>query len=118
MKKLSILLLLFFCTLQGIAQIQVTVAEAKNHIGEECIISGKVIEVSTNYKGHIFINFGAEFPHHTFHIVIYAQNVEKFSRDLQALEGKTIKVKGKISESYNKPQMKLFEDSIEIVEKG
>jgi hypothetical protein len=40
--------------------------EAAAHVGETVTVVGTVISVHRTKGGHIFINFGSDYPHQTF----------------------------------------------------
>lgn len=78
---------------------------AKDHIGEQKTVTGKIVEVNRAEK-LVRLNLDQPFPRQTFTIVIFASQTNQF-QDLDALQGKTIEVSGKITEYRQRPQMVL-----------
>ena len=72
--------------------------EARKHVGEVAVVKGKVSGVHVSKKGDVFINFGASHPNSPFTAVCF-QGVIPAAK-LQALNGQTVAVRGKIKE-YN-----------------
>ncbi|HKI69601.1 MAG TPA: hypothetical protein VKA67_08435 [Verrucomicrobiae bacterium] len=81
-----------------IASTVLTPERAKNHIGEEATVRGKVFGMHVTQKGDVFINFGAAFPNQLFTAVCFQGAIP--TADLKKLNGKTVSVKGKIKD-YN-----------------
>jgi DNA/RNA endonuclease YhcR with UshA esterase domain len=89
-----------------------TAAEAKNHIGEEAIVCGKV--VSTFYADSVrgtptFLNLDKPHPNQLFTIVIWARYRDKFDKPEVKYKGKEICVTGKIEEHRGTPQIEARE---------
>ena len=75
-----------------------TPEEARKHIGEVATVKGNVTGVHVSKKGDVFISFGAKHPNAPFTAVCF-QGVIPPAK-LQALNGQTVAVRGKIKE-YN-----------------
>lgn len=110
------LLLICFISFGSIAQeCDKTVFEAHEVVGEESVICGVVMQVSTpqGIRGNpTYINMGAKFPNHSFTVVIWGSDADKFVRDtdsfirgLKSFEGKRIAVSGLVEEYKGKPQI-------------
>ena len=70
-------------------------AVAVKHAGEEAIVTGKVVAVTTSNAGTTYLNFGDHFPRQTFSAVISARDHETIG-NVKPFEGKTVAVTGKI----------------------
>lgn len=77
---------------------EISAQEARNHIGETAVVTGRVFGVHVTQKGGVFLNLGAAYPNQPFTAVCFQQAIPP--ADLQKLEGRTIKVSGKIKD-YN-----------------
>lgn len=93
--------------------------EAKRFIGtnKSVKICGKVVSTHLSKNGHVFINLDQSFPNQLFSITIWKSNTTNFSYSPnEFLKGKTICVKGKVSENKGTPTMSVSnEKSIEII---
>jgi len=86
-------------------------SEAKDHVGEDCVVCGQVNEVfwAANKEGRpTYLNYGAAFPKNNFSAKIdyrVAQQVKdkygNFPRDI--FEGRQVCVRGMIELIYKKP---------------
>ncbi len=85
--------------------IRIGSAEAKEHIGANAEVTGKIAGVVVREKV-AYLNFDKKYPNNTFTAVIFKNDFEKFG-DLEKYNGKTITVKGRISEYRSKPQIIL-----------
>jgi hypothetical protein len=93
-------------------------SEAGKHAGEEATITGKVVAVSKSGKGTIYLNFGDRFPRQVFSGVVLARDQEKVG-DVQAYEGKTVAITGRIELWEEKPQIVIrTPDQIKLAEPG
>jgi DNA/RNA endonuclease YhcR with UshA esterase domain len=79
--------------------------DAKGKVGETITIEAKVAEVNKTEK-IVRINLGARFPKQELTLVIFSSNFSKFD-DVEKLEGKTVRVTGKVSEYQKRPQIVL-----------
>ncbi len=79
--------------------------DAKGKVGETVTIEAKVAEVNKTEK-IVRINLGARFPKQDLTLVIFSSNFSKFE-DVEKLEGKTVRVTGKVSEYQKRPQIVL-----------
>jgi hypothetical protein len=78
---------------------------AAEHVGEEAVVTGKVVAVARSRAGTLYLNFGDRFPAHTFAGVVLPRDQEKVG-DVQQFEGKEIAITGKIAvASDKKPQI-------------
>jgi len=79
--------------------------EAKSKIGESITVEAKVAEVNKTDK-IVRINLEARFPKQELTLVIFPANFSKFE-DVEKLEGKTVRVTGKVTEYQKRPQIVL-----------
>jgi DNA/RNA endonuclease YhcR with UshA esterase domain len=79
--------------------------EAKTKVGETVTVEAKVVEVNKTEK-IVRINLGARFPKQELTLVVFPANFSKFE-DVEKLEGKTVRVSGKVTEYQGRPQIVL-----------
>lgn len=81
-----------------------TPEQAKDHVGEQATVRGKVFGVHVSQKGDVFINIGAAHPNAPFTAVCFQQAIP--TATLKAFDGKTVSITGKIKD---------YKGTIEIV---
>jgi hypothetical protein len=97
---------------------RLTAAEAKDHIGEQNTVCGKV--ASTRYAATTrgkptFLNLDQPYPSQVFTIVIWGENREKFGTPEETYHDKRVCVTGKITEYGGAPEIVVSNPrSIEI----
>ena len=92
-------------------------SDAKGKVGETITIEAKVAEVNKTEK-IIRINLGARFPKQELTLVIFPANFSKFE-DVEKLEGKTVRVTGKVTEYQKRPQIVLeAKEQLKVQETG
>jgi DNA/RNA endonuclease YhcR with UshA esterase domain len=97
----------------GTAKIQADAA--KDNIGKQVAITGKVAEVSKAEK-IVRLNIDKAYPKQPFTAVIFAPNTNVFG-DLDSLKGKTVEITGKITDFRGHPQIVLTStNQLKIVE--
>ncbi len=79
-------------------------SEAKDHVGEDAVVLGKVEQVSQSAKA-VFVNFGGKFPAHVFTAVSFNLPYSALSK----FEGKTVSVFGTIKDYKGKPEIVLHD---------
>jgi hypothetical protein len=86
-------------------------ARAKEHIGQDGTVCGKVAD--TRYlesgKRPTFLNFDERYPKHTFTAVIFGENRAKFGAPEKEYLEKDICVTGKIEDYNGKPEIIITE---------
>ena len=87
------------------APLHLQASEAKAHEGAYAVVSGKVAEVNLG-KSVVRLNFEKPFPKESFTAVIFSHYTNRFS-NLEALEGKQVAVRGKITLYHNRPEIQL-----------
>ncbi len=80
--------------------------EASRHVGEFVTVEGVVSQVSRSKGGTTFVNFGGRFPNHVFYGVIFRSKIDAF-RGIFSLEGRRVRMEGRIQMYKGKPQIVL-----------
>jgi len=98
----------------GYAQISISAAEAKNHVGENATVCGEV--VSTHYaersRGNpTFINLDKPYPNQVFTLVIWGSDRAKFGDPEEKYRSKHVCVTGKITDYRGSPEVVAHEPS-------
>ena len=89
--------------------------DAKGKVGETITVEAKVAEVNKTEK-IIRVNLGARFPKQELTLVVFPANFSKFE-DVEKLEGKTVRVTGKVTEYQKRPQIVLdAKEQLKVVE--
>ncbi len=112
MNTLALALGVALLTAPALAQTQpIAPADAKTHVGETVTVEGAVSEVHHAASGKaIFIDIGGQYPDNAVAGVIFAADAAKFP-NVDALQGKTIDVSGKISLYHGRPEIILNDAS-------
>jgi len=92
------------------AQTQVVIndSEAPQHVGENVAVEGVVTAVSRSKKGNTFINFGGVYPNQTFTGWIPAGTPLADDGSLLSLQGKKVKITGRIELYRGKPEIRIL----------
>lgn len=89
--------------------------EAKNYVGENVTVTGKIAAVVKRPKVN-YLNFGKNYPNQTFTAVIFPDDADEFG-DLNEFKGKEVEVSGVISLYNGKPQIILkSKNQIKIID--
>lgn len=80
--------------------------EAKNHVGEEAFVTGKVDAVRAFDSGMVLVNLDGRYPDNAFTILVQPANAPAVG-DLAALQGKRVAVWGKIILFHDKPEIEI-----------
>ena len=97
---------------------KLTTAEAKDHIGEQATVCGKV--ASTRYAATTrgkptFLNLDKPYPSQLFTVLIWGDHREKFGSPEEMYRDKQICVTGKITEYRKAPEIVVSEpQNIEV----
>ena len=92
------------------AQTPVVVSDtqAAEYIGQDVTVEGVVTAVSTSRKGNTFINFGGVYPNQTFTGWIPSGTPLASDASLQSLQGKKVKITGRIELYRGKPEISVL----------
>ena len=123
MRWLSIVLLPFLVlapfSIDSQSQVKkLTAVEAKDHIGEQATVCGKV--ASTRYaptsRGKpTFLNLDKPYPSQMFTVLIWGENRDKFGTPEEKYREKQICVTGKVTEYRGAPEIIISDpQNIEI----
>jgi hypothetical protein len=80
---------------------KLTAVEAKDHIGEQATVCGKVVSAryaATTRGKPTFLNLDKPYPNPLFAILIWGENREKFGTPEEKFRDKQVCVTGKITE--------------------
>jgi endonuclease G len=98
----------------ALAQKSLTATEAKDHIGEQATVCGKVVSTrfaESSRGSPTFLNFDQPYPSQVFTLVIWGSDRPKFGEPETAYRGKRICVTGKISAFKGVPEVLASEPS-------
>jgi len=107
MGKLVLCLLLALST-AALAANTLTADEAKNHIGETATVCG--IVASTHYAAQTkgsptFVNLDKPYPNQPFTILIWGEDLPKFSPKPSTWDGKRVCATGQITSYQGRPEI-------------
>ena len=92
----------------------ITGMQAKNHVGQQATVCGKVAStryLDTNPSRATFLNLDKPNPEQTFTVVIFGDNREKFDRPEIRFKDKQLCITGRIVEFRGSPQIIATEPS-------
>ncbi len=81
--------------------------EAAAHINEWATVEGVVAKVFTSKSGNTFLNIGATYPNQTFTGWIPNSSPVKGSALLDGIEGKHVRITGRIGIYNDKPEIRI-----------
>ncbi|WP_395054444.1 hypothetical protein [Flavobacterium sp.] len=98
MKKFLVFLVLGFST-SIFAQEVITSQQAKDYIGKEVVLKGKIasIKLASEGKSTNYINIDKAYPNNVFTVVVSNKYLEENKLDIANSVGKEITVKGTIT---------------------
>ena len=85
--------------------LKIGTADAANHYDQEMIVTGKVAQVTIR-PTVTFLNLDKPYPDSPFSVVIFHGH-SSFYGDANALKGKSIEIKGKVTNYHDKPEIAL-----------
>ena len=100
---MKLLVALIFFTISGFSQDTITSFQAKDFIGKEIFLKGKIasFKMASEGKTNNYINIDKAYPNNIFTIVIPNKALETLGFKIEESKDKVIIVKGKI-EVYEK----------------
>jgi hypothetical protein len=97
------------------APIRIPASEAKEHIGAQAVVKGKIVEVNIGER-IVRLNFEQPYPKNPFTAVIFPANTNKFP-EVEKLKGKAVEVSGKIAVYRERPQIVLTStNQVKVIE--
>ena len=81
--------------------------EAAEHVGEYATVEGVVAKVFTSKSGNTFLNIGARYPNQTFTGRVPPASPVNKSPTLSGIEGKHVKISGRIEMYKGKPEIRI-----------
>ena len=119
MRNLLIIVISFIC-FNAFSQETITAAQAKDFVGKEVFLVGKVAgsKLFTRPTGNmLLLNIDKLHPDNDITVVVEGDVLTKVKFTEAELQGKSIKIKGTVSIFKEKPQMKLEnEENLTIVQ--
>jgi DNA/RNA endonuclease YhcR with UshA esterase domain len=85
----------------------ITDGEAVNHVGQDVTVEGTITKVFKSKNGNTFLNFGGDYPDVTFVVWIPQDAPESADPSLGNLQGKKVKIIGRIQIYRGKPEIKV-----------
>jgi hypothetical protein len=118
-RGLLVFLALAPCGVRAQSQVKkLTAIEAKDHLGEQATVCGKVASAryaATTRGRPTFLNLDKPYPNQIFTVLIWGENREKFGTPQETYRDKQICVTGKISEYRGAPEIVIADpQSIEL----
>jgi len=117
----ALLMFLVLAPIGDTARAQVkrlTAGEAKDHIGEQTTVCGRVLSVryaATTRGKPTFLNLDKPYPNQTFTVLIWGESREKFGTPEEKYRDKKVCVTGKITEYRGAPEIVVSDpQSVEV----
>lgn len=107
-KALTILMFVALVFPPAQAQKKLTAAEAKDHVGEQTTVCGKVVSTrwaQSSRGSPTFLNFDQPYPDQVFTLVIWGNDRSKFDNPETTYRGKRVCVTGKIGAFKGVPEV-------------
>jgi DNA/RNA endonuclease YhcR with UshA esterase domain len=102
---------LVICSALSVAQAQTATVipanEAAAHVGQYATLEGVVAKVFTSKGGNTFLNIGASHPNQTFTGWIPPASPVSKSPAIAGIEGKHVKIMGRIEMYKGKPEIRI-----------
>jgi len=81
---------------------------ARNYIGQEKIVEGKIADSYKSKSNTVFLNFEVPYPNNCFTAIIFSSSLNSFPQNPQDYyKGKVVRVKGTIKDYKGKPEIIL-----------
>lgn len=85
-------------------------SQAALAVGKDVVMTGVVDEVVERETGTVFWNFGGKYPANVFAVVILPEIRDRFA-DLESIEGKKVRISGRVVDHKGRPRIILRERS-------
>ena len=100
------------------SRVKLSATEAKNHIGQQATVCGKVASAryaATSRGKPTFLNLDKPYPSQVFTVLIWGENREKFGTPEEKYRDKQVCVTGTIAEYRKAPEIVVSDpQSIEV----
>lgn len=95
--------------------VQISAADAKEHIGAQAVVRGKIAEVNVGERV-TRLNFEEAYPKSPFTAVVFPRNMSQFP-EIEKLNGKTVEVSGKVTAYHEHPEIVLTSSNqVKVIE--
>ncbi len=84
--------------------------EAAKHTGDNACVKGRILKAYTSRSGNVFFDFCDDYRTCPFATLVFSQDRDKF-RDLEALAGRVVEIRGRISVYHGKSEIVIHEPS-------
>jgi DNA/RNA endonuclease YhcR with UshA esterase domain len=98
---------LLFDTAQAQTATIIQANEAAAHINQYATVEGVVAKVFTSKSGNTFLNIGGTYPNQTFTGWIPPASAVSKSPLLSSIEGKNVRITGRIEMYKGKPEIRI-----------
>jgi hypothetical protein len=119
MQKLLIIFITLIC-FKAFSQETITSSQAKDFVGKEVFLTGKVAgtKLLSTKAGEpmMLVDIDKHYPENDVKVVIYSEIISKLKFTEADLQGKTVKVKGKVGIFKEKPQIILENEASLVIE--
>lgn len=83
---------------------------AARHTHEDACVKGRILKVYASRSGNVFFDFCDDYRHCPFSSLVFAADRHKF-RDLEALGGRTVEIRGQVTLYHGTPEIVVHEPS-------
>ncbi len=98
------------------AAVKITAFQAKDFIGTNAVVIGKIVEVNKTAR-IVRLNLDEAFPKQPFTAIIFWNHTNLFP-DLEKLKDKSVEISGKISDYHGRPEIEITStNQLMVVEK-
>lgn len=107
-RTLRALAFLVLTACSALGQKTLTATEAKDHVGEQATVCGKIVSTRYAESSHgspTFLNFDEPYPNQIFTVVIWGADRPKFGDPETAYQSKRVCVSGKINAYKGVPEV-------------
>lgn len=87
--------------------------EAEKYDEKKINISGKISDFYESQNNNVFLNFGGKYPNHCFTAVIFSHSLDGFDINMDQLEGRRVRIEGKVEMFEGKPEI-IIEDRSQV----
>jgi rRNA processing protein Gar1 len=106
--RAALYLMLVASTMPALAGDCIPIDQARQHIGKDKCVIGRVVKVTRIASGTHFLNFCQDYRVCPFQVVVFRRDL-KHVGDVRQLEGRTIEIHGDIKDYDGRPEIILKE---------